>query len=280
MPTLITNRATATYNSGAVGATAVSNLATATLLDPLTLTKTSLGDTYTVGEPITYIITYRNTGGTTLTGVTLKDNLGGGTTLPLGYVGPAQYYLNGLYVSTVTGTPGVDGVDFTMPDIPAGGVATLIYRATPNTTANPGVDGSITNTATLNATGITAVTASATVTAAQDANLVIRKDMSPDELSPGDTLTYTFTLLNYGNSAATNIVLTDVFDPEPQSLTVTVGGAPFTDFTYTGGTLTLPTGGAVGTVTVPAATFAQGPGGAYTTTPGTLTITASGVITR
>ena len=41
--------------------------------------------------------------------------------------------------------------------------------------------------------------------------------MSPNPIADGDTITYTFTIHNYGNTPATDVVLTDRFDPEPSS---------------------------------------------------------------
>ena len=99
----ITNQARITYSYGAVNAAAASNIATATLTEPLTGSKTSLGSTYTAGDEITYILSLTNGSANAAADITVTDNLGRATVgevtyTPLSYVGPAYLYINGLYL--------------------------------------------------------------------------------------------------------------------------------------------------------------------------------------
>ena len=95
-------------------------------------------------------------------------------------------------------------------------------------------------------------------------------------------LTYTFVIQNSGNTeaiATDNLVLTDLFDPILNPITVTYNGTPWTEgvnYTYdptTGAFSTLP-----GQITVPAATFEQNPDGTWTVTPGTSVVTVTGTV--
>ena len=84
--------------------------------------------------------------------------------------------------------------------------------------------------------------------------------MSPSVINNGDTLTYDFTIYNYGNLDATNVVFTDVFNPAPTDISVTLNGVaiPDTEYSYTNGTFILPSGETATTsITVPSATFVQ-----------------------
>ena len=224
------------------------------------------------GENITYVLSIQNHGNTALTGISITDNLGsytvGGTTVtPLTYANSASLYINGVYSAPITGTPGTNDVVFTI--------------ATVNGYAPLATDATIVNTATFTANGVTTpLTATNTITVEGYADVSILKEMSPDPISDGDTITYTFTINNYGNTPATNVVLTDQFDPAPSLISVTVGGqtVPSSDYTYTGGLLTLPSGSTF-EMTVPAATISQNPTtGVVTSTPGTLVITVTGTI--
>ena len=286
MPTQITNQANVAFNYGNVAGSATSNIATTTLLDPLAAEKRSVGATYRAGERITYTVSVVNNGNTTLQNVTITDNLGAyaaGTQIytPLTYAGDAVLYVNGAYVSAIEGTIGENGVVFVIPTLAPGANALVVYPADVNSFA-PLTEGSaIVNTATVTAQGITTpVSATNTITVEDYANITIVKEMSPDPVSDGDVLTYTFTIRNFGNTPATDVVLTDNFGPAPASITVTVGGeiVPATDYTYENGLLTLPTGEEL-SMTVPAATVTQDPAtGEVTVTPGTLVITVSGTI--
>lgn len=106
--------------------------------------------------------------------------------------------------------------------------------------------------------------------------------MSPDPVTDGGVLTCSFTLQNYGNIDATDVVLTDTFDPAPATITVTVDGDPVApaEYDYTTGVITAPIDTAPTlSITIPAATFTQDPAtGAVTTDPGTVHITVAGAL--
>lgn len=279
------NRATLNYN----GTTTDSNIAYGELLEVLTATKTALGGAYTPGEPVTYVVTLRNTGATALTGLVLTDNLGAYTqgtaaVYPLTYEGEAVgLFVNGAAQPTPAVTAGPPMV-ITGINIPAGGDAVLVYQARANQFADPGVDGTIENTVTMTGAGLTApITAAAIANATQAPSLSIDKSISPTQVVDNDRVTYTFVIRNTGNTpveATENATITDVLDPILTDLVVTYNGANWTQGTQysydvsTGRFATLP-----GQLAVPAATYAQDTvTGAYIVNPGSATLTITGTI--
>lgn len=273
-----TNQAMLTYN----GITVSSNIATGEMLEVLTVSKTAAQDTYVPADELTYAVSLINSGSTALTGITLTDDLGGytfgtvGTIYPLSLVdNSVLYYVNGVLQPEPTVSAGppmtISGIN-----IPAGGNAVIVYHANVTEYAPLDVDGSITNTVTA---GV--ATATDTVAAADVANLDITKSMSPTAVSENDTITYTFSITNSGNTAAdTTAVLSDTFNPILSDITVTMDGTvltPVTDYTYN--TVTGEFSTVAGVITVPAATFAQDPDtGIVTVTQGTTVLTVSGTI--
>lgn len=288
MATTILNQATVTFDYNGHSGEAASNVATATLLDVLTVDKKAIQTTYQRNQILTYSISIENTSTAAMTHVVAVDNLGTYTipgpvsVTPLTYVGPAALYVNGVFSTYITATPGSHNVTFTVGTIAVGDTVTIEYTVRVNEYARLAHASTITNAATVDADDLVApITDSLTLPIADFAEIVITKDMSPDPVSDGEPLTYTFLIYNYGNMAATDLVLTDTFDPAPASpLVVRVDGVVVdaADYTYAAGTLTLPTGG-VYSITVPGASYAQNPvTGVVTITPGLVTVTVVGTI--
>ncbi len=264
----IENFATVRYTSGGVASTTVSNLAEVELESSVSLSKAPLSATYGDNTVLTYILTVQNTSGAPLTNLRIEDDLGtfafNATELtPLTYAGDAILLINGQNATAqlTVNSEVPAALIFTVPSLPAGATANIVYNAQINEFASLDLNSTVVNTATLSADAECAQgTASATVTAESGARLSVLKQMTPNPVVCGDTLTYSIKIYNYGNTAAENVRLTDAFDPAPANITVTRNGVavPATEFTYENGVLTVPAETSDGDI-VPAATFIRDP---------------------
>ena len=279
---IFTNVATLTYN----GNTTTSNTVTGEILEVLSVNKTAVGDTYTIGTDITYVVNIINSGNTALNGLTVTDDLGvyefeDDTRVPLDYVeGSVRYFVNGEPASSPTVTSGTALV-FSGVNIPANSNAAIVYKATPNGFAPVQNAGTITNEVIVSGAGITSVTAQETVTVSDEANLRVIKALDPAIVTENGEITYTFTIQNFGNAAveAGDAVLSDTFDPAINITSVIFNGTQWTEgvnYTYNQPTGQFDT--VAGQITVPAATFIQNQDGSYTVTPGTATLVVVGTV--
>lgn len=284
----IENFATVRYTSNGTALTRVSNVAEIGLASSVTFSKLPLGDEYAADGTITYIMTITNNSSSPLTTLTVTDDLGtfdsGALTLtPLTYVAPARLLVDGQDVTpqlTVDSTNPAALV-FTIPALAAGATANIIYRAAVNEFAPLEAQATITNNATLITDAACADgTATATVTVVSGAEISVVKQMCPNPVTCGDTVTYTIRIYNYGNVPAEDVQLIDAFDPAPTSISVYRNGVLLsgTGYTYEGGVLTVPpTGGELDTV--PAATFGRDPvTGEVIVTPGIVEYVITGTI--
>lgn len=279
-----TNQAQLRYGNSVTN----SNIAVGEILEVLSVTKTAVRSTYNQNDAITYLISIVNSGTLPVTGLTLTDDLGAytfgsGTLTPLTYLAnTAKYYINGVLQSTPVITAGppltISGLN-----VPAGGNLLIVYDAAVTQYAPLASDSTIENTVTVNGTGITAITASETVTAAATPLLTITKSISPVPVTENGTLTYTFLIQNDGNVAAdasASIVVTDTFDPILSNLSVTFNNAALTlneDYTYDQTTGVFST--IAGKITVPAATYTQNAlTGEWLITPGVSTLKITGTV--
>lgn len=278
------NMATLSYNDNSVN----SNVVSGEIREVLSATKSAISDTYGAGETVTYVVNIVNTGAVAFGNLTVTDNLGaytfGATELyPLTYVtGSAALYTNGVKQSAPTATAGPPLV-FTGINVPANGNTLLIYQATVNAYAPLEIEAEIINTVTVSGDGLTSdITASETIATRAEAVLTITKAVNPTVVTENGQLTYTFTIQNIGNTAATesdSVTVTDVFNPILSAITVTYNGEVWTegtDYTYNSATGTFNT--VPGRITVPAAAYTQNTDGTRTVTPGTGVLTVTGTI--
>lgn len=282
---IFSNQATLIVNGNATN----SNIAYGEILDVLAATKTAVEGSYTPDGIVTYVVTLRNTGNVTLSGLSITDDLGGylfnGTTVyPLTYeAGSVALFVNGIpqvAPAVVAGPPMV----ISNISIPAGGNAVLVYQARANSYADPTSAGTIVNTVNVTGDGLSApVTATETVTITLAPMLSISKSLTPVQVVDNDRITYTFVIQNYGNQAVVatdDAIITDTFDPILTALTVTFDGTPWAQgvqYSYDQATGLFST--APGQIVVPAATYTQDPvTGIYSSTPGIAVLSVSGTI--
>ncbi len=187
--------ATATSNTVTVTVTQAASLSVSKSANPTSVTA--------AGQAITYNFTVTNTGNKTLTGVGVTDN----PVSPAGGVNPTCRTL-----STPTGT--CSGATTTL-EPGQSAIFTGIY-----TVSQADIDhGSIADTATAAGTPPSGGTISAgsnpvIVDVTQSSSLTIAKTATPMTVtSAGQTVTYTFTVVNTGNQTLTDVSVTDVPTP-------------------------------------------------------------------
>jgi len=278
------NRATLTYGANSI----TSNTVSGEIVQTLSLTKTALSEEYIPGSTVTYVIALRNSGITTLSGLTLTDDLGRFTNAdgievpPLSFnEGSLLYYVNGDLTATPTVTS-TDPLTLGGITVPAGGSSFIVYSATVNSRAPLEVGSVITNSVTVSGnSALGDITASETISAAETPLLSILKSLSPETVAENGTLTYTLLIENRGNAPVTSdLSVSDTFDPILENITVTYNGDIWTegtDYTYdeTSGLFTsLP-----GAITLPAATYVTDPAtGEVGVIPGNAVIRITGTI--
>ena len=190
------------------------------------------------GDELAYEVTITNTGGAPATGVALADPVPEHTALVAGSVETSA--------GTVTGTE--PGVEVALGTLEAGASATVTFHVTVDLPVPAGVDrvatqGVVTSTElpalftddpALGGDAdptVTMITAAPELVAEKVAALV--EDADGDGVpSPGDTLDYTVTVKNVGNTSATAVGLAD---PVPEHTALVAGSAVASQGTVTEG---------------------------------------------
>lgn len=281
----ILNQAQLSFNSTIIN----SNVTVGELVSALSLTKTVLQTSYRRGSYLTYIVSLVNSSGSPYTGITVTDDLGSYTVgtvtvYPLAYLdGTVRLYSNGTLGTSPTVTAGPP-LTFSGITVPANGNVIIVYEVTVTDYAMLDAGSQITNTASVTITDpTTAITDSETINAVEAPLISITKHMEPTTVINNETVTYTFVIENYGNTAlnATDgSVLTDTFTPALSNISVTFNGDTWsatTNYTYSETTGAFAT--VAGSITVPAATFTQDSAtGIVSVVPGVSTLVVTGTI--
>ncbi len=286
MPTQISNQARLTYLSGGEVGSAKSNVASTAIPDSLEAAKISLETSYKANDEITYILSATNNCCCGETALTVTDNLGSFTpqsctaaVTPLSYVGPALLFIDSVESDALNTSVFADRVMFTVPSLPSGSSAVIIYKVKVNEYADLREGAYIENSASFDylCTGPKSVSVSHVLPVDSYADVSIIKSMNKDCSCEG--MTYRFVICNNGNAEAADMVLTDEFDPAPEITSITVDGrlVPADLYTYTGGVLTLSQTGSGETITVPAAEISYSCDGAQVS-PSCLEIVIKGTL--
>lgn len=264
-----------------------SNITEGEVLTQVTMIKTPLTTDYGPEDNLVYAVTITNNSASTVNDITITDDLGAFTfgalnIVPLTYViGTAVYYLNGVLQQAPTVIAGppltISGIN-----IPAGGVAMVIYETRANEFAPLDENAFIRNTVTATGEPVCEdLSATADVPTRDEPHLTISKAICPETITCGGEVTYTFIIQNTGNIpivATDNLIVTDVFNPALSNITVKLNGEILTEgVEYSYNTATGEFATLNGAITVPAATFTRDTEtGIITTTPGVAIITVTG----
>ncbi len=279
------NQATLSYNGNVLN----SNVTVGELVEVISASKTAVMDDYVANDDVTYVISIVNSGTIPYKGLVLTDNLGAypfgfDFLVPLTYVkGSVMYYENGVLQPAPTVVAGpplvISGIN-----VPAHGNATIIYEVNVNQFAPLGVNDFIENEVQITGGGLSSpIIATETIHTQDDPVLTISKAICPAVVIENGQVTYTFTIQNTGNTAATAadlVTVKDTFSPILNPISVTFNGVSWSNpanYTYNIGNgefSTIP-----GQVTVPPASYSQDPvNGNWIITPGVSILTVTGTI--
>lgn len=284
MPTIMNNRAQLTFTSNGVAETVTSNQSSTTIVDQCSIefTKDALVPSTTPNGNVSYVVRILNNGSNDLYNPTITDDLGRGdvSVTPLTYIDDSALFFYNGNPTTGTATVSASGVIFTSPAtiLRPGDSLIVLYSAT----AAAMLTESITNTATATVNTDTdncqclSESDSATVEVVNSASISIFKSADKSSVFVGDSLTYTFTLMNTAAEGIEDVTFTDALPEEFNLVSVSYTQDDVTtpisadDYTLSASNvLTIPAAGSDFTIDIPAATD-EG--------PGIVTITVTGII--
>ncbi|PEQ08676.1 DUF7507 domain-containing protein [Bacillus toyonensis] len=213
----LTNNALVNYEytvnpnqSPAVGST-ITNTTVTPIIDPtLSINKTVNSTFATIGDTLTFTSTITNSGNTTANNVIFTDLIPNGTTFI-----PNSFTINGTTIPNANPQNGIN-----IGNMNSNASVTLSFQVNITTLPNPNP---IPNKSSLQYSFIVdineppvsrTVKSNKTFTQVNTASVIATKTASSAFAAVGDTITYTTTLTNSGNTAANTPVFIDILPPE------------------------------------------------------------------
>ena len=198
----------------------------------LSLNKSALTGTISLGTLGGFRMEVRNTGPSAATGATLVDTLPAGLTY-------ASYTSTQGSCTTAGGSGGTTVVSCALGTIAANGTATVTIRARPTTAL---LGQTVTNTATASSDITpTPATDTATLTIRPGADLALTKAVSAATVAESGSVTYTLTAVNNGPATASNVRVVDRLPYAVDTSAMSAGSISASD----SGTCTTPGTGVV-----------------------------------
>ena len=235
---IIYNHSNATYtytlpdSSTQSGSQDSNTVQTEVLSSLITMVKSSDSTFLDEGATALQTIVFTNNSSVNMTSLTFKDTMTTGATYVEGTV-----KVNGISQPTYDPAAG-----FALPDIPAGGSATVTYNIIAN---NPKTDDNVVNSAALTYTVMDPVRGPVIYTGNTNevtielvsTRLTVVKSVDKTLAVSGDTLTYTSVVTNTGSLTKTNLVFQDVVPAGTTFVagSVTIDGTPYPAYNPTNG---------------------------------------------
>ena len=235
---IIYNHSNATYTytlpdgSTQSGSQDSNTVQTEVLSSLITMVKSSDSTFLDEGATALQTIVFTNNSSVNMTSLTFTDTMTTGATYVAGTV-----KVNGISQPTYDPAEG-----FALPDIPAGGSATVTYNIIAN---NPKTDDNVVNSAALTYTVMDPVRGPVIYTGNTNevtielvsTRLTVVKSVDKTLAVSGDTLTYTSVVTNTGSLTKTNLVFVDVVPAGTTFVagSVTIDGTPYPAYNPTNG---------------------------------------------